>query len=139
MSEHVSEPRPGTAGVRHWLGFAVSGLISFAVDSGLLYLLTRAFSLSPFLARPIAIGCAMTAGFLAHRRLTFAMTGSPTLAEFIRFVAVAWSASVVNYAIFAGILLWRPATEPLLALIAATTLSMVVSYVGFRFGVFRKG
>ena len=131
-------PQRRTGGARHWAGFAASGLIALSVDSFVLWALMRNFDLSPFLARLMAIAVATVAGFLAHRRLTFAVAGTPTLAEFGRFVVVAWSSSVVNYLTFAAILLLRPDTAPLLALVAATFVSMFLTYAGLRFRVFRQ-
>jgi putative flippase GtrA len=127
-----------TGGAQHWAGFAASGGIAFCVDALVLWGLVRGFGMSPFLARLIAIAVATVAGFLAHRRLTFDMAGAPTLAEFSRFVGVAWTSSAVNYTIYAGILLVWPWVAPLLALVGATVFSMIVTYVGLRFGVFRQ-
>lgn len=127
-----------TNGARHWLGFMASGLIALAVDALVLWALMRGLDLSPFLARLFAIAVATIVGFLAHRSVTFAVTGSPTWSEFGRFITVAWSSSVVNYAVFAAILLAWPHTVPVLALFGATLVSMFVTYTGLRYGVFRR-
>jgi putative flippase GtrA len=124
--------------IRHGAGFIASGGLAFVTDASILTLLTRGAGLDPFSARLIAIACAMIVAFFAHRRLTFAVTEPATWGQFSKFIGVATTASIVNYAIYAGILLFRPGSEPLIALIFATALSMFVSYVGMRFGVFRK-
>jgi putative flippase GtrA len=130
--------------LQHGAGFIVSGGLAFATDASILTLLTRGAALDPFSARIIAIACAMIVGFYAHRRLTFAVSEPATLQQFGKFLSVAVTASIVNYAIYAGILLLTPVTEPpvtvdpLAALVIATAISMFVSYVGLRFGVFRK-
>jgi putative flippase GtrA len=126
------------AGLRQGAGFATSGALAFATDAIVLKSLTAWTGLSPFLARLIAIAIAMVVGWLSHRRLTFAVKAAPSLAEFLRYAALAWTAAAINYGIFAVILLLRPETEPLLALLIATVVSMCVSYIGMRFGVFRK-
>lgn len=123
---------------QHGAGFVASGGLAFVTDASILALLTRGAGIDPFTARLIAIACAMIVGFFAHRRLTFAVTDPPTWAQFSKFIGVATTASVVNYAIYAAILLFRPGSEPLMALVVATALSMFVSYVGLRFGVFHK-
>ncbi len=133
----TSSPRR-TEGVRHWAGFAASGVIALCVDAFVLWALTRGLDLSPFLARLFAIAVATVFGFLAHRQLTFDVMGSPTWTEFGQFIAVAWSSSVVNYAVFSAILLAWPQTLPVLALFGATLVSMFVTYAGLRFGVFRR-
>ncbi len=114
----------------------MSGLIALAVDTGVLAGLTRLFALSPLIARLIAISCAMVAGWLCHRRWTFAVETRPTLAEFGRYAAVAWSVAALNYAIYAAILLAAPAIAPELAVVFSSVIAMVASYVGMRFGVF---
>jgi putative flippase GtrA len=127
-----------STGLRHGAGFVVSGGLAFVTDAGILALLTRGAGLDPFSARLIAIACAMVVGFFAHRTLTFAVKEPATLAQFSKFLGVATTASAVNFSIYAGILFLRSATDPLVALVAATAVAMCVSYVGLRFGVFRK-
>jgi putative flippase GtrA len=80
---------------------------------------------------------ALTAGWLSHRRFTFRLTTPPTLAEFVRYAGVQWTVALLNYGIYAAILLLRPDTEPLLALFVSSGVAMVFSYVGIRFGAFR--
>ena len=123
---------------RHYGGFIAAGVAALATDAAVLMLLTDGLGLSPFIARIFSISIAMVASWLINRTLTFAVTASPTFAEFGRFAMVSWLAQAVNYAIFAAVLLLRPETHPVAALIAASLVAMFVSYVGFRFGVFRK-
>ena len=59
--------------------------------------------------------------------------------EFGRFAAVSWTAQAVNYAVFSAILLLRPGTHALVALLLASLVAMFVSYFGFRHGVFARG
>ncbi|MBL8565115.1 MAG: GtrA family protein [Hyphomicrobiaceae bacterium] len=138
---HGGKRERDTAGQRslasHGAGFVTSGLIAFAVDAGVLFLLTHYAGLDPFSARVFAILTAMVAAWLLHRRLTFAVKTSPSIAEFVRFAVVAAGAALVNYAVYAAILLLWARMPPLAALVAATAVSMCVSYVGMRLGVFR--
>jgi len=123
--------------IRHGGGFFVSGLIAFSVDAAVLWLLTHQAGIDPLLARVFAIALAMVAGWLSHRRLTFNMSVPPSLGEFMRYAAVAWSAAALNYAVYAAILMARPGTAPLSALVGATVVAMGFSYLGMRLGVFR--
>lgn len=132
----ISSSGPGAA--RHWGGFLLAGLVALAMDAGVLHLLTAGAGLDPLLARPLAISVAMVVSFLINRTVTFAMPGRPTLSEFGQFAAVSWTAQAINFAVFAAILIATPATHPLAALVAASLISMIVSYLGLRFGVFRK-
>jgi putative flippase GtrA len=123
--------------LQHGAGFVASGLIAMSVDMGLLALLTRVAGVSPYLARPGTIGLAMVAGWLCHRRLTFGLTTPLSLAEFGRYAAVASSASAVNYAMFSALLWIAPWLAPELAIVCATGVAMVVSYLGMRLAVFK--
>ena len=125
-------------GLRQGARFATSGGLAFVTDASVLAALTRGLGIDPFSARIIAIACAMVVGFFAHRRISFAIATPPTLSEFAKFLSVAFSASVLNYAVYAGVLLLRPGTDPLIAMFFATAIAMAFSYVGYRFGVFKK-
>lgn len=124
--------------LRHGGGFLVSGLIAFSVDALVLLSLTRWAGLDPFSARIIAIALAMVAGWLSHRRFTFNVVMPPTIGEFGRYAAVAWTAAALNYAVYAFILIFFPNITPLVAMVGATVVAMGFSYLGMRFGVFRN-
>jgi len=121
--------------MRHYGGFVMAGLLALTTD-GLILEGLRGFGWHPLLARPFAIAIAMVVSWLVNRRITFAMSSPPSLGEYARFAAVSWSAQFVNYLAFATILVARPATHPLVALVLASLMAMFVSYFGFRYGVF---
>lgn len=129
-----SMPPPG----RHWSGFLASGMIALSIDAVVLEAGIRLAHLHPLLARLIAISCAMVAGWLAHRTMTFALRSRPSVKEFVRYAAVAWTTAAINYGMFALILMLRPATQPFVALIFASILATVFAYVGMRYGAFRS-
>ena len=124
--------------MKHTAGFLVSGVIALSVDLGVTSILVHGFNLSPFLARPPAIACAICVAWLCHRRLTFSVQTPPTTAEFYRYATVASSAAGVNYAIYAALLLAMPTIATEVALCVASIGSLGVSYVGMRFGVFTR-
>lgn len=123
---------------RHWGGFIFSGGSAFVVDAGINSGLIHLAGLSPLVSRIISIGCAMVFAWIMHRRLTFAVTAPPSLGEFLRFAGVAGTANALNYAIYAGILLAWPPAWPFVALVISTGIATAASYLGFRFGVFRR-
>ncbi|MBZ9937585.1 GtrA family protein [Mesorhizobium sp. BR1-1-16] len=127
----LADPR-----IRHLVHFAIAGFTAFAVDAAMLQLLLH-FGLGPLVARPFAILTAMIVGWLINRTWTFPMPGRPHLREFARYAAVASISSVINYGIYAAIILARPQTLPFLALVIATAISTVASYSGYRFFTFR--
>jgi putative flippase GtrA len=117
-------------------GFVASGALAFLVDMGVLSLLTRGFGLSPFIARPIGIGLAMCVGWMAHRRLTFAVQAAPTLAEFAKYAGIAWLAAAINFGLFSLGLWCMPTLAPEFMLVASSLGAMTVSYLGMRYSVF---
>jgi putative flippase GtrA len=128
---------PNTKGLAHWLGFLASGTTAFIVDGIVLKILTVWCSVPVLPARVGSIAASMAVGWLMHRRFTFRIAARPTFTEFVRFIGVAWSTAIVNYALFVGLLYLRPALEPLVALFVAGLIAMVWSYLGLRFGAFR--
>lgn len=136
--EPRDERTPAHGVARHLGGFATSGAIAFTVDATVLTVLTRGLGVDPFAARLVAISIAMVAGWLSHRRLTFDVKVPASFGEFLSYAAVAWTSAALNYAVYAMVLLLRPGTDPLAALVAASLVAMTFSYLGMRFGVFRK-
>lgn len=126
------------APLRHYGGFVLAGTVALLIDAVILWILTDRAGVSPYLARLPSISVAMIASWQINRRVTFAMATPATISEFCKFAAVSWVAQAVNYAVFAGILIARPQTWPVAALIAASAVAMFFAYGGFRFGVFRK-
>ncbi len=125
------------SGWRHWLGFLISGGIAFVTDVVLSKALHDAVGLAWPISRFIAISIAMVAGWLAHRKLTFAVATPPTLAEFGRYASMAWTAAALNYVVFLGLLWGFPALEPALAIAIASAVAMAFSYLGMKLAVFK--
>lgn len=123
--------------LRHGLGFLISGGIAFCVDAAILQVLTAYFEIDPILARIGSISVAMVAGWLSHRRLTFNVVVPPSVAEFLRYAAVAWFSAAVNYVVFVLVILLWSEIPVLAALFVAGVVQMFVSYVGMRFAAFR--
>ncbi|MEZ5856352.1 MAG: GtrA family protein [Hyphomicrobiaceae bacterium] len=139
----TSDPRPpssrsGRSTSRHLGGFLASGILALTVDATVLLVGVRVFDLSPFVARLLAISVAMIAAWLAHRRLTFALTVRPSLNEFLRYAAAAWTTAGINYLVFAGVLLTYPSVTPMAALVIASIVATIFSYLSMRYGVFRR-
>lgn len=126
------------SGARHWIGFLVSGGLAFLVDAGVLEAGVRLFALDPLLARVAAIWAAMVVGWLAHRRLTFAVEAPISLTEFLRYVAAGWSAAAVNYAAFAAFIIALPQLPRLVCLFLASGIAMVFAYAAMRYAVFQR-
>jgi putative flippase GtrA len=140
MTSKWSTAAPGAQHpLRHGLAFLLSGSLAFLVDASILKFLTAAFGIHPILARIVSISCAHVAGWLSHRTFTFRMTTPPTLAEFLRYAGMQSTVAVINYGIFVLVIVLRPQIEELFALVIASGVAMVFSYVGMRFAAFRHG
>ena len=124
---------------RHGLSFIASGAVAFAVDATVLELLSAGLGVHPILARPAAISLAMIAGWLMHRTYSFAVASPPSVAEFVRYASVAWTAAAINYGLFVLIVVIAPRVAPLSAMIASSLTAMIFSYFGLRFAAFRRG
>jgi putative flippase GtrA len=121
--------------LRHGLGFLIGGATAFCVDAAALAVLTSLLGLHPIIARLAAISLAMIAAWLMHRTYTFAVKAPPSIAEFLRFAGVAWTAAAVNYGVFVLIIL-ASRMAPLAAMMVSSLAAMIVSYLGMRFAAF---
>lgn len=136
MTGSMAGCMPG--GMNRLLRFALVGGAGFLVDAGVLALLLWATPIGPFWARLVSIACAMTCTWLCNRHLTFGPSGRNALLEGARYGGVGLASSAANYLIYSGVLLAVPATPPLLALVPATALTMVLSYLGYSRLVFDR-
>lgn len=122
---------------RRLSAFAGAGALGFLVDAGLTELLVL-WGTGPLVARVIAVAAAMTTTFAMNRKVTWRSEaqGANLLAEAGRYLAVALSASAVNYAVYAALMLAFPGLRPFIAVAAGSAAAMVVSYLGFARLVF---
>lgn len=119
--------------------FSLVGLTGFVVDAGVLSALTHGtLALDPFSARVISIATAMLTTWRLNRAFTFGPSESSQAAEGARYGLVAAAAALVNYGVYALIMLALPGLVPALAVVAATLTSMMLSYVGYSRLAFRK-
>ena len=117
-----------------FLRFAVVGLIGFVVDSGGTLLFVH-LGEPPLLARVLPIGFAMLVTWLLHRTLTFQVGERPSRTELMRFAAVATSSALMNFVIYGALVLAGLPAFP--AIVVATAVPMMYSFVAYRRVVFR--
>lgn len=125
-------------GTRRVAKYAVVGGLGFAVDGGVLSLLTHAFGMDPFIARLISFALALTATWLLNRGWTFADRAERPPAQAARYVAVQVTGGLANYLCYAGLLLAIPALQqlPIIALAFGSAVGLVVNYAGALLFVF---
>lgn len=118
--------------------FAVAGTIGFLADAGMLAVLLNMTPLGPFAARVIAILFAMSVTWTFNRAVTFGKSRFPLLLEGARYGSVGLLSALLNYAVYAGLLLALPWLHPLAAVVAASLAAMAFSWAGYSRFVFQK-
>lgn len=114
--------------------FLLVGGGGFAIDMIATLLLIRA-GVAPLYARPPAILLAMTFTWLANRAFTFQVAQQKTLAEALRYGAVALLGSLLNFLIYSALL--QLGSAPAAAIAVASLIQSVASYMGYRRFAFR--
>jgi putative flippase GtrA len=120
------------------LRFVLAGGIGFLVDAAVLVLLLRATQLDPFSARVLSIATALSATWMLNRYITFGPSSRALAVEGARYGGIGMATSLVNYCVYSGLLFtfsWMP---PLTALILASGVAMVFSYLGYSRLVFDR-
>lgn len=118
--------------------FVVAGTIGFLADAGMLALLLHISPLGPFAARVIAILFAMSVTWSFNRVVTFGRSRFPLLLEGARYGSVGVLSALLNYAVYAGLLLALPWLHPLAAVVVASLAAMAFSWAGYSRFVFQK-
>ncbi|MEO1552545.1 MAG: GtrA family protein [Pseudomonadota bacterium] len=116
--------------------FAMVGTIGFAVDIGITLGLV-AFGVNPLWARIVAIALAMLTTWRLNRVLTFGASKTSQASEGLRYFAVAISVALINYAIYAALLLTIPTLPPALAVLISVGFATGLSFFGYRYFAFR--
>ncbi len=123
--------------IRHFAGFVVAGVSALAVDVAVLQALVSLADWPALYARCLSIAGAMVVSYFINRSVTFGVHTPPSLREFGTFAAACWLTLTVNYIVFVAILTAVPGLVAGAAVVGASLVSMFVSYVSFRWGVFR--
>lgn len=119
--------------------FFLVGLIGFGVDAVLLQTLVVVGS-GPLMAQIYAACVAILVTFVLNRAYTFGDTETPILRLFIAYLGTQCVGQGVNYGIYALLVTAAPlpASLPLFALVVASGVTMVLTYAGSRFFVFKS-
>ena len=112
--------------------FFVAGTIVNATDSGIYYIL---FHFLPFsISKGVSFTCAGIAGYLLSKYWTFKQS-QPSYAEMVRYALINLLALGINVITNQGILNVLPGAV-LLALVIATALTGLFTFVCFKWWVF---
>jgi len=127
MTQHLQKQLPR---------FVLVGGLGFLVDFGITLLLIG-FGVDAFIARVIAIPFAMLTTWRLNRAFTFGASNTSQTSEGMRYFAVATSVAIVNYAIYAGLLVAIPSIPPGFAIVIAVGFATILSYYGYRLFAFK--
>lgn len=124
--------------MNRFLRFVLVGGTGFFVDAGVLALVLWLTPMGPFSARLVSIASAMAYTWLCNRTLTFGPSSRNALHEGVRYGGVGLASSATNYLLYSGVLIAIPSMPPVLALVPATAITMVLSYIGYSRLVFDR-
>lgn len=110
--------------------FGVVGAAGFPVDAGLLMLLTQWAGWNPFVARLASFVAAATATWWLNRRFTFLAGNLGVGQEWLRYMTAMALGGLVNYSVFAVLLLVLPLAmrQPWLGVALGSLAGLVVNY-----------
>ena len=131
-------PRATPSAARRIGPFLVAGAAGFLVDAGVLRLLISSAEWPELPARLVSIGIALFVTWRINRRFAFRAPGRGTVREFGRYLAVGASTSLLNFAVFAALVVFA-GIAALPALAVASGTAMVASYLGYDRLVFGRG
>ena len=124
--------------MKRLLRFALVGAAGFLIDAGMLWLLLSVTPLGPLAARALAIAIALICTWQLNRAVTFGASRHSLALEGFRYGSVGLVSSLVNYGLYAGLLLAVPALNPYAALVFASASAMAFSFFGYSRFVFRR-
>jgi putative flippase GtrA len=123
---------------RTFARFCAVGGLGFAVDAGVLLVLTAGLGIGPIAARIASVAAAVTATWTVHRIYTFRSRDPGRFAEWRRFATVNGGGAAINFAVYWIVLALAPDVPPLLALASGSAVALGVNYLGSRVYAFRR-
>jgi putative flippase GtrA len=124
---------------KRFLWFFLAGLIGFAVDSGVLYLIKGMLGL--LIARVVSFACAVLATWLLNRCLTFRDRSARLglFREFLGYLGLMLFGGTLNYAVYAWMVLYvRIAQDsPVLGVAAGSLSGMLLNFMTSRYFLYR--
>jgi putative flippase GtrA len=121
-----------------FLRFVLVGGTGFVVDAAVLWLFLSFTPIGPLPARIVAIAVAMATTWLLNRTFTFGASKRTLVAEGFRYGFIGVVTSLINYGVYALLLIGAPLLSPYAALVFASIAAMLFSFFGYSRYVFRR-
>ena len=125
---------------RQILLFAISGVIGFVVDAGIVQLLVRDFGANPYGARVLSFLAAATTTWGFNRRYTFAGHGGASRRrELARYLIAMAFGFVLNYGAYALCVATWPLVRswPAIGVAVGSVAGAVVNFLSSKYWIFR--
>ena len=125
---------------KKFIKFLIIGGIAFFIDAGVLQGLVNFLNVDPYSARFISFTYAVIFTWLMNRKYTFSIIFSPSLQEFIKYLATQSIGLAINFTIYSLCILSinLAADYPILALIPATGLALIFNFLSMKKIVFKS-
>ena len=120
--------------------FAISGVIGFVVDAGVVQLLVRGFALNPYGARVISFLAAATTTWAFNRRYTFSgRSNGSKRRQLLRYLLAMACGFALTYGAYAMCLaLWPLVHEwPAIGVAVGSAAGAVVTFLSSKYWIFR--
>ena len=123
------------------LFFAISGVIGFVVDAGIVQFLVREWQVNPYEARLVSFLCAATTTWAFNRKITFAGRGSGggRRRQLIRYIIAMAGGFALNYGAYAACVATFALVRewPAIGVAAGSIAGAVVNFLSSKYWIFR--
>lgn len=126
---------------REILFFAISGVVGFVVDAGIVQFLVREWAVNPYEARLVSFLCAATTTWAFNRKITFAGKGAggSRRRQLIRYIVAMAGGFALNYGAYAACVATLPIVRewPAIGVAAGSIAGAVVNFLSSKYWIFR--
>ena len=123
------------------LFFAISGVIGFVVDAGIVQFLVREWQVNPYEARLVSFLCAATTTWAFNRKITYAGRGSggSRRRQLIRYIIAMAGGFALNYGAYAACVATFALVRewPAIGVAAGSIAGAVVNFLFSKYWIFR--
>jgi len=123
------------------LFFAVSGIIGFIVDAGIVQFLVREWRVNPYEARLVSFLCAATTTWAFNRKITFKGRGSSgsKRRQLIRYLIAMAGGFALNYGAYAACVASFAVVHewPAIGVAAGSIAGAMVNFLSSKYWIFR--
>ena len=122
------------------LFFAISGVLGFVVDAGIVQFLVREWGSNPYEARIVSFLCAATTTWAFNRKITFAGKGGGSKRrQLVRYLIAMAGGFAFNYGAYAACVAAFPLVRewPAIGVAAGSIAGAVVNFLSSKYWIFR--